>query len=94
MVQVRIEDTDEFIDTEKITRIDYDDYNIAIYYAANSKRFFKFFPKGTRSENDEVTEIDAEDVLKFLMKNNTDAGYINKKIETYLPSCEMLKEVV
>jgi len=94
MVQIRIEETDEFIDTDKITRIDYNDYNIAVYYAANSKRFFKVYPRGTRSEFDEAYEIDEFDVLKFLMKYNTDAAYINKKIGSYLPSCEMLKEVV
>lgn len=92
MVKIKLNEK-EFVDTDKMNQVAVSDYGVYIYQALTSKRFFKVYPGGTQSNEEEVKEVSESDVYEFIMEHYLNADQINKKIEKYLPEWQTLIEV-
>jgi hypothetical protein len=93
-MKIKVNDT-EFIDTDKLRKVCSDAEGIAVlYYAPESKRFFRVIPAGYKSENEDIEECHSSFAYDFLLQNVSDADVINKRITALFPDKPQLQEVL
>ena len=92
-MKVKLND-EECVDLEKMELVKTEEYSgVSIYVTKNTRRFFKFYPAGTRSEHAEIEEMNyIFDVRDFVIKYCDNVDEINDLIN-YFNLGEQLTEV-